>query len=362
MGFEHVIPQFALRLKRAAAQQPERTTAVRDPGRRQPDAQLLPRRRSGARRHGDARKGRASRHLSHRHDRGDHHRGRWRGAWPRMSAARSSWSPVRCRRAAPQRRCPDIAQARQARLCAAGPAGQGPAADHRLVLGQRASCATLIRYRDIRRSSCRVGRRDALLQGQGGRGSGETCHRRRVSVPVRQGEASRVPNKIARAAGTGGSVPVECCQVCGNERLETVLSLGYMPPVNQMVPVGAGAAATAVVSDHAALLLQLRAGAAWARGRSGHHLPAGISLHQRHDQAAARQFRRALRRVVENAGARQGRSDRRHRLQRRHADLEFPEGRPPHPRHRADRRVQDRQRARHPDASSATSPRTWRAR
>jgi hypothetical protein len=46
------------------------------------------------------------------------------------------------------------------------------------------------------------------------------------------------PVKIARAAGTGASVPVECCQVCGNERLETVLSLGYMPPVNQMIPVG----------------------------------------------------------------------------------------------------------------------------
>jgi hypothetical protein len=46
------------------------------------------------------------------------------------------------------------------------------------------------------------------------------------------------PKKVARAAGTGGSVPVECCQICGNERLETVLSLGYMPPVNQMVAVG----------------------------------------------------------------------------------------------------------------------------
>ncbi|HEY7229962.1 MAG TPA: class I SAM-dependent methyltransferase [Pseudolabrys sp.] len=46
------------------------------------------------------------------------------------------------------------------------------------------------------------------------------------------------PNKIARAAGTGASVPVECCQVCGHAPLETVLSLGYMPPVNQMVPIG----------------------------------------------------------------------------------------------------------------------------
>ena len=46
------------------------------------------------------------------------------------------------------------------------------------------------------------------------------------------------PTKVARAAGTGASVPVECCQVCGRAPLETVLSLGYMPPVNQMVPIG----------------------------------------------------------------------------------------------------------------------------
>jgi hypothetical protein len=46
------------------------------------------------------------------------------------------------------------------------------------------------------------------------------------------------PKKVARAAGSGGSVPVECCQICGNEKLATVLSLGYMPPVNQMVPIG----------------------------------------------------------------------------------------------------------------------------
>jgi hypothetical protein len=46
------------------------------------------------------------------------------------------------------------------------------------------------------------------------------------------------PAKVVRAAGTGASVPVECCQVCGSEVLETVLSLGYMPPVNQMVPIG----------------------------------------------------------------------------------------------------------------------------
>lgn len=46
------------------------------------------------------------------------------------------------------------------------------------------------------------------------------------------------PIKVARAAGTGASVPIECCQVCGQAPLDDVLSLGYMPPVNQMVPIG----------------------------------------------------------------------------------------------------------------------------
>ena len=40
------------------------------------------------------------------------------------------------------------------------------------------------------------------------------------------------------ASGSGASVPVECCQICGHSQLENVLSLGYMPPVNQMVKVG----------------------------------------------------------------------------------------------------------------------------
>jgi C-methyltransferase C-terminal domain/Putative zinc binding domain/Methyltransferase domain len=44
--------------------------------------------------------------------------------------------------------------------------------------------------------------------------------------------------KVARATGSGGSVPVECCQICGHAPLATVLSLGYMPPVNQMVEIG----------------------------------------------------------------------------------------------------------------------------
>lgn len=41
-----------------------------------------------------------------------------------------------------------------------------------------------------------------------------------------------------RAAGTGGSVVVETCQVCGSLDLESVLFIGYLPPVNQMHPIG----------------------------------------------------------------------------------------------------------------------------
>ena len=73
------------------------------------------------------------------------------------------------------------------------------------------------------------------------------------------------PTKVARAAGSGASVPVEACQVCGHEKLETVLSLGYMPPVNQMVAGRRGAAATALVSDHAACIA---ATASWCSSAS----------------------------------------------------------------------------------------------
>jgi hypothetical protein len=44
--------------------------------------------------------------------------------------------------------------------------------------------------------------------------------------------------QLARAAGTGGSVVVDQCQICGNADLESVLFLGYLPPVNQMRTVG----------------------------------------------------------------------------------------------------------------------------
>src|SRR5579872_1901362 len=43
----------------------------------------------------------------------------------------------------------------------------------------------------------------------------------------------RAPAGLAPAAGTNGSVVVDRCQVCGSAELESVLFLGYLPPVNQ---------------------------------------------------------------------------------------------------------------------------------
>jgi hypothetical protein len=45
-------------------------------------------------------------------------------------------------------------------------------------------------------------------------------------------------NQLARAAGSGSSVVVDQCQVCGSADLDSVLFLGYLPPVNQMRPIG----------------------------------------------------------------------------------------------------------------------------
>ncbi len=43
---------------------------------------------------------------------------------------------------------------------------------------------------------------------------------------------------LKKAAGTGSSVVVERCQICDNTQLESVLFIGYLPPVNQMWPIG----------------------------------------------------------------------------------------------------------------------------
>src|SRR3954462_6712642 len=40
------------------------------------------------------------------------------------------------------------------------------------------------------------------------------------------------------AAGSNSSVIVERCQVCDSADLETVIFIGYLPPVNTMPPIG----------------------------------------------------------------------------------------------------------------------------
>ena len=49
---------------------------------------------------------------------------------------------------------------------------------------------------------------------------------------------SRYANSNAVAAGSGGSVLVERCQVSGSTDLRSVLFIGFLPPVNTMAPIG----------------------------------------------------------------------------------------------------------------------------
>lgn len=43
---------------------------------------------------------------------------------------------------------------------------------------------------------------------------------------------------VLHTAGTGGTLLVESCQICGSNQLESILFLGYLPPVNQMRTIG----------------------------------------------------------------------------------------------------------------------------
>lgn len=47
-----------------------------------------------------------------------------------------------------------------------------------------------------------------------------------------------IKTKIESVFGTGSSEVVEKCQICSNPNLKSVLFLGYLPPVNQMHPIG----------------------------------------------------------------------------------------------------------------------------
>ncbi|HTX67227.1 MAG TPA: hypothetical protein VMD31_15755, partial [Opitutaceae bacterium] len=49
---------------------------------------------------------------------------------------------------------------------------------------------------------------------------------------------AKIPNPNKIAAGSGGSVRVDRCQVCGSTDLRSILFLGFLPPVNTMQPIG----------------------------------------------------------------------------------------------------------------------------
>ena len=44
--------------------------------------------------------------------------------------------------------------------------------------------------------------------------------------------------KKTLAVGSGGSIVLERCQICDSSRLEPVIFIGYLPPVNSMPPIG----------------------------------------------------------------------------------------------------------------------------
>ena len=49
---------------------------------------------------------------------------------------------------------------------------------------------------------------------------------------------SRFENANPTAAGSGGSVLVERCQISGSTDLRSILFIGFLPPVNTMAPIG----------------------------------------------------------------------------------------------------------------------------
>ena len=62
---------------------------------------------------------------------------------------------------------------------------------------------------------------------------------RRAAIPSDNEDLmSRYANANAIAAGSGGSVLVDRCQISGSSDLRSVLFIGFLPPVNTMAPIG----------------------------------------------------------------------------------------------------------------------------
>jgi hypothetical protein len=67
---------------------------------------------------------------------------------------------------------------------------------------------------------------------------GSPDEQRADGTAAQRGTAFRPAGGINKATGTRPSIVVERCQICDSPRLEPVLFLGYLPPVNTMVPIG----------------------------------------------------------------------------------------------------------------------------
>ena len=147
------------------------------------------------------------------------------------------------------------------------------------------------------------------------------------------------PTKVARAAGTGASVPVECCQVCGARQARD-RALARLHAAGQ--PDGAdrrrcransrGFRPSCCIAGNCELVQLGLAVDPVIIFPPEYPYTSGMTKLLRDN------FAELYAESSKMLGLGQGRSRRRHRLQRRHADLELPEGRPPRPRHRADRR------------------------
>ncbi len=139
------------------------------------------------------------------------------------------------------------------------------------------------------------------------------------------------------AAGTRSSYVIEACQVCDSKDLVSAMFLGYLPPVNTMLPIGQRPTEQPAYPAECALLRSMPARAARARSWIPRSCSPRIPVHERHDEDPARELRRAVSRghramlrlgptdLVVDVG-----------IQRRHAAEQLQERRPPGARHRAD--------------------------
>ena len=195
MGEEHVIPQFAVRMRRAFADTTG-TVRVSHSGDRPRDARLHVHRRLHRRVGAGHRARRALERLQHRHA-GRSDRSRRSPTWsPPASGAKSKSSPASCCRAAPP------GGARTSRSC------------------RRLGFTPVTSYRGRNLENRRLVPQPGL----------------RLRAPIAHGQdfrsESRKPPEQAAASSSSGA------RCAARRTCSSILFLGYLPPVNTMNPIG----------------------------------------------------------------------------------------------------------------------------